>query len=280
VVRLKRLAVGLALVGLVGCGNAGDLVASDAEPNDTSKTQPSEDVASVPDRGDCRRLRKPDIDPPTNDDRTVPCDRRHTAFTYYVGEWPRRLLRSAEGVDDPNLKQYVFNKCDRSWQRTVGGSMEDWVVSIVSWAWYRPSAEQFNAGANWFRCDLVAGENTERLERLPTDVQGMLDGSFEDRYRACWTKVFSDKSGVDEGTLTSCAREHRQRAIGIVRIGTANEDYPGQQAAFDQSNNLCADAVSTWREAKQPGRFGLQWPRRDDWNDGQRYATCWAVTRN
>jgi hypothetical protein len=270
------------LVALVGCGNAGDLVASDpTEPtDDTAQTQPTEAVAPKPEDGACRKLRMDDIQPPTNDDRTVPCGRRHTAVTYYVGEWPADLVESAAGVNDPELKQYVFTKCDRSWRRTVGGSLEDWVVSIVSWAWYRPAAEQFDAGADWFRCDLVVGQNTDRLERLPADVEGMLDGRYDDRYRACWTRVFSDKPGADEGTLISCARDHRQRAIGIVQLGTGNEKYPGQQATFNRSNDLCADAVAKWRKAKQPGQFGLQWPHRDEWNDGERYATCWAVTRN
>lgn len=281
-VRLKGLAAGLALVALVGCGKAGDLVASEpTEPNDeTAQTQPTEDAAApAPDKGDCRKLKMGDIDPPTNDDRPVSCDGRHSAVTYFVGEWPADLVESAAGVNDSDLERYVLSQCDEAWRNTVGGSLEDWVVSIVSWAWYRPTARQFEDGANWFRCDLVAGQNTSRLERLPSNVHGMLDGQYEDRYRACWTDVFSDKPDVAEGTLTSCARDHRQRAIGIVQLDTGSEKYPGQQEAFELSNEMCADAVAKWRDAKQPGQFGLQWPRRDEWKDGERYATCWAVTR-
>ncbi len=281
-VRLRTLAVGLALVALVGCGKAGDLVASDpTEPNDdTAQSQPTEDAAApAPDEGDCRKLQMEDIQAATNDGSPVNCDQRHNAVTYYVGKWPEDLVESATSVKDSDLEQHVLTECDEAWRNTVGGSLEDWVVSIVSWAWYRPSAKQFNDGANWFRCDLVAGQHTDRLERLPSDVNGMLDADFDDRYRACWTKVFSDKPGVAEGTLTSCARDHRQRAIGIVQLDTNSENYPGQQEAFELSNEMCAKAVAKWRDAKQPGQFGLQWPRRQEWKDGERYATCWAVTR-
>jgi Septum formation len=282
-VRVRRLAAGLALVALAGCGKAGDLVTTDpAEgPSESPTTQSSEDSAgaAAPKMGACRQLVLEDIAPPTNDTPTVPCRKRHTAETYYVGAWPKQLVTAASGLDDQALEDYVFEQCDRAWRRTVGGSLEEWVISIVSWAWYRPTEEQFDDGARWFRCDVVAGQNTDRLEKLPPSVDGLLDGGFSDRYHACWTRVFSDKPGVDEGELTSCERAHEQRAVGIVTIGKKNEVYPGQQSAFERSNDGCADAVAAWRGDPRPGEFGLQWPRRDEWVDGQRYATCWAVTR-
>ena len=71
-------------------------------------------------------------------------------------------------------------------------------------------------------------------------------------------------------------------AIGIVQLGNGKDDqtYPGTDATFNQANELCADKVAKWRGEKQPGQFGLQWPRRAEWNGGERYATCWAVTRD
>jgi hypothetical protein len=284
-VRVRRLAAGLALVALAGCGKAGDLVATDdpAEgPSESPTTQSSEDpaAAAAPELDTCRKLTIDDIDPPTNETPTVPCRKRHTAQTYYVGTWPKQLVTAASGLDDKALEDFVFEQCDRAWRRTVGGSLEEWVISIVSWAWYRPTEAQFDDGARWFRCDVVAGQNTNRLEKLPPSVVDLLEGRFSDRYHACWTRVFSDEPGVDEGVLTSCKRAHEQRAIGIVTIGKKNEAYPGQRAAFNRSNDGCADAVAAWRGDPMPGEFGLQWPRREEWVvDGQRYATCWAVTR-
>jgi len=287
VIRVRSLAVGVALVALAGCAKAGDLVANEpTEPSDTlTASQPTTQepaVAPAPQDGACRMLTLKDIPPPSNDTPTVACDQTHTAVTYFVDQWPRRMVQAATGVEDEELESYVTQRCDAAWRNTVGGSLEDWVVSIVSWAWYRPTPEQFAEGARWFRCDVVAGQNTDRLEDLPQSVNGLFDNKYPDTFHACWTKVFSDQDGVDEGTLTSCARKHQQRAIGIVQLGNGKADqaYPGTDATFNQANELCADKVAKWRGEKQPGQFGLQWPRRDEWNNGERYATCWAVTRD
>ncbi|HKE68786.1 MAG TPA: septum formation family protein [Nocardioidaceae bacterium] len=286
-VRVRSLAVGLALVALAGCAKSGDLVADEpAEPSQsptTTQTTGAPILAPEPQVGTCRQLTVADIAPPTNDTSPVPCAKAHTAVTYYVDQWPKRMVQAASSIDDKTLQDYVMAKCDSAWRDTVGGSLEDWVISIVSWAWYRPTPEQFAEGARWFRCDVVAGQNTERLEDLPRSVNGLFDNNdYPDTFHACWTKVFSDQQGVDEGTLTSCARKHQQRAIGIVQLGNGKNDqqYPGADATFNQANELCADAVAKWRKEKEPGQFGLQWPRRNEWNGGERYATCWAVTRD
>lgn len=282
--RVPILAAGLVIVALAGCSNASDLVESSgpttpATERERSTRGPDKDAAPAPEVGACRMLTVEDVPPPTNDDPEVRCSKRHTAVTYHVGEWPAKLIKSARGVKDRKLEGYVFTECDRAWRRTVGGSQEARVTSIVSWAWYKPTRKQFDDGAYWFRCDLVAGQSTKRLEVLPADVDGLLKGSFDDRYHACWTKPFSDKPNADEGVLTSCARRHRQRAVGIVTVGKRKAPYPGQQTTFDRSNNRCGDVVAQWRGDPRPGEYGLQWPRRSDWRDGERYATCWAVTR-
>ena len=276
----------MALVVLAGCASAGDLVESrsgesggsgDSQATRTRSTT-GPDEAAAPETGECRRLTMADIEPPTNDDSPVPCRKRHTAVTYHVGEWPEKLVEKARGVGDRRLRNYVIRRCDRAWRRTVGGTREIWATSIVSWAWYRPTKAQFDDGATWFRCDVVAGSYTSRLEPLPRRVDGLLDGKIPDRYRACWTKVFSDKPNVDEGELTSCARKHKQRAVGIVRIGKPNEPYPGERKTFQRSNRLCGKVVAQWRGNPKPGNYGLQWPRRHHWQEGDRHATCWAVT--
>jgi Septum formation len=281
VARVRISAVGLVLVALAGCANAGDLLEEQPVDRKTDRRSSTSDpdVAAAPELGACRMLTLADIRPPTNDDPVVPCSRRHTAVTYHVDEWPAKLIESARGVEDPRLVDHVTTECDRAWRRTVGGDREAWVTSIVSWAWYKPTPEQFDDGAYWFRCDLVAGQSTQRLEVLPRAVDGMLDRSFDDRYHACWTKKFSDKPNADTGELTSCARRHQQRAIGVVRIGPAKADYPGERVAFDRSNARCGDLVARWRGDPRPGQYGLQWPRRVDWRDGERHATCWAVTQ-
>jgi Septum formation len=282
VARVRISAVVVLLVALTGCANAGDLLDDQPVDRRTASPGPTPEpkvAASAPKLGACRMLTKADIAPPTNDDPEIPCAKRHTAVTYHVDEWPAKLVKSARGLGDPRLASYVTDKCDGAWRRTVGGDLEAWVTSIVSWAWYRPTPRQFDAGAHWFRCDLVAGQTTRRLEPLPRDVDGMLAKAFDDRYHACWTEKFSDKPNADAGELTSCARRHQQRAVGIVRVGRPKADYPGERTAFDKSNRLCGDVVAKWRGDRRPGEYGLQWPRRSDWSDGERHATCWAVTR-
>lgn len=282
-------AIGMLVVILTGCASSADLIDSapterqteglERGPGPGPEPTPGSDEPTAPDVGACRMLALGDIAPAANDDPAIPCSQPHTAVTYYVADWPEKLVSTASDVDDHRLTTYALDACERHWRRAVGGSDEAWTTSIVSWAWYKPTPDQFADGAHWFRCDLVAGQDTAHLEALPASVDGLLDGDFDDRYHACWTKPFSNKPNVDEGQLTACSRPHQQRAVGTVRLGHARADYPGERVAFDRANRLCGDEVAEWRGDPRPGQFGLQWPRRTDWNGGERHATCWAVTR-
>jgi hypothetical protein len=278
-------AIAVLVVVLTGCASSADLIDSGPTQRPTEGPRPSPgpkpdpDEPSAPEVGACRMLTLDDIAPAANDDPAVPCSQRHTAVTFYIGVWPEKLVSSVRDIDDQRFSRYALDACERNWRRTVGGSDEAWTTSIVSWAWYKPTPDQFAAGAHLFRCDLVAGQNTAHLEVLPATVDGLLGGKVDDRYRACWTRPFSNKPNVDEGQLTSCSRHHQQRAVGTVRLGRAKADYPGERAVFDKANRLCGDLVAEWRGDPRPGQFGLQWPRRADWKGGERHATCWAVTR-
>lgn len=291
------LAAGLALGAAFGCSSdAVDLTADvprptagESQPSDTPSSGPSDEPTQTPteqptgepppEDGACRLLTTQDIPPPTNDDPTVSCKRPHTSETIHVGHWPREVIDRARDVDDPALGRIVGTRCSRAFRRTVGGGLEQWSTSILSWAWFKPSQRDFAAGANWFRCDLIAGnQTTKRLEPLPRRVEGVLDGSIPNRLRACWTRQFSDVPGANEGQLVSCSHPHVQRAVGVTRIGSEDEPYPGVAAVKQRSSDRCRDQAGAYLGYPSSWRWGFTWPQRQQWVAGDRHTTCWAVT--
>src|SRR5262245_54085078 len=176
-------ATAMLVVALSGCASSADLVDSGPSqrhtqrlgpgPDHKSEPTPAPDEPTAPDVGACRKLALDDIEPAANDDPAIPCSQAHTAVTYYVADWPERLVSSAASVGDDRLTRYALHACEQHWRRTVGGTEEAWTTSIVSWAWYKPTPDQFADGAHWFRCDLVAGQDTAHLESLPASVDGL-----------------------------------------------------------------------------------------------------------
>jgi hypothetical protein len=103
---LPRLLAVTALLALGACTSGG------AEPDKVSLTPPE--------RGACRQLTPADIQATSNDSPVVDCTEKHTAETFAVGEFPADV--AGEDIDDPALGAYVFDTCEKKFQKFLGGN--------------------------------------------------------------------------------------------------------------------------------------------------------------
>ncbi|WP_232676997.1 septum formation family protein [Nocardioides sp. R-C-SC26] len=259
-----RLAVALGLGLLpVGCG----------DPADDSVDPDQVDAVEAPRLGACRMLTVADLAEQTNATVTVPCSERHTAQTYAVGDLPADL-RDADR-DSAEVGAFAYDTCSTKLQKFLGADESLAMRTIVSWAWFRPSARAWDKGARWYRCDAVGGgDHSLSLAALPSpSAEGMLQGRPDDRWMVC-----AQGASVSESPKIACSQPHDWRAVTTIKVGEPNEAYPGDQEVEITTRDFCSDSVGAWLNYPVDFEYGYTWFHQDEWDAGNRRSVCWAKT--
>jgi hypothetical protein len=278
---LIAVAVLLVLVGLSGCGGGSTLddMGGDGGPPDSSDTSGSSDSSDTsrsegsratgePEVGACRVLTAEDVAQPSNDTEPVRCREDHTAETFFVGE-----LAADASYDDPALAAEVYDACQKRWMKFTGANESLALRTVLSWAWFRPTEEQWDEGARWFRCDVVAGlDRPDGLIPLPTSSEGVLLGIPPDRWMAC---VNADT--VQEAPFLPCTEEHTWRAVSTIVV-SEKKAYPGDRLVEVLSRDYCSDSVLAWLDYPPQYDYGYTYFGKPEWEAGNNRAICWART--
>ncbi len=153
----------------------------------------------------------------------------------------------------------------------MGGSLDDRRLSMLRPVWFTPTVEQSDAGASWFRCDVVALAADGELASLAGKVAGVLDtAEGRDRYGMCAT----DQPGAKDFKRVICSRDHSWRAIAVVPLRAG--PYPGSGTVRAAGQAPCRDAGASVAADSLNYQWGYEWPTAQQWKDGQRYGRCWA----
>ena len=262
----------VATVLLTGCtgstpGTPGAPAGADDTPDAASS--PAAAVAD-PQAGTCRALPPAAVEEPDDDSPTVPCRGPHTAETFAVGQFEGGLAAAA--VDDPALSEEVLRVCDSGFRRYVGADESLALRTVLTWAWFRPEPEAWEAGARWYRCDLLA-QDADGLRELRGSARGVLLGRPEDRWLLC-----AAGEEVADAERVSCDRPHDWRAVTTVVLGDLRDAYPGDRRAEVRTRDFCSDSVRAWLGYPLAFDYGYTWLGRAEWQAGNRRSTCWART--
>ncbi|WP_395657803.1 septum formation family protein [Nocardioides sp.] len=258
--RLAVLALAAVLLGgtLGGCGD-------DPAPADTS----------APDLGACRVLAPADVEKPSNDSAAVDCSDDHTAETYAVGQLPGSF--DDVDYDDEELGAWAYETCSKAFQDFLGADESLVMRTVVSWAWFRPSKEAWDAGARWYRCDVVGGgEQSKEYVDLPTSAKGLLLGRPTDDWMVC-----ADGPTVSGSVKVPCSEPHQWRAvttISLVSLGDKDADYPGDRLVEVTTRDFCSKSVGAWLNYPVDYDYGYTWFHQAEWEAGNRRSVCWART--
>jgi hypothetical protein len=255
---LPRLLMLFVLLAASACTAGG------GEPEDVSVQPPAV--------GACRLLTTADIRATSNDSPVVDCSDKHTAETFAVGEFPDEV--AGKTLDDPALGAHVFDTCEQKFRRFLGGDESLVMRTTVTWAWFRPDDEAWDAGARWWRCDVVGGggESTA-LVRLPRTAKRMLLGMPEDRWLVC-----VDGPTVAESEKIPCSRKHTWRAVTTIKLGDPGDPYPGDRVVEVRTRDFCSDSVGAWLNYPVEYDYGYTWFHEAEWKAGNRRSICWART--
>jgi hypothetical protein len=223
-----------------------------------------------PEVGSCRTIPADRVEEPHDDSPTVPCAGPHTAETFEVGEFSGRLAQAS--VDDARLSREVLSTCGRRFRRYVGADASLALRTVLDWAWFRPSPDAWEAGARWYRCDLLASD-AEGLLDLRGRADGVLLGRPADRWLLCATGA-----RVSTADRVPCDQPHSWRAVTTVVLGDAHAAWPGTGPVVARTRDFCSDSVGAWLGYPVDYAYGYTWLGRAEWQSGNRRSVCWART--
>jgi hypothetical protein len=267
---VSRAAATFAAAVLLGaCTDDGD---PPADPDETTPSpQPSASAAPRPKEGVCYRLSFEEALAYTTGVKPVNCRREHTAVTYAVGDLDTIVDGHRVAVDSRRVKAQVAETCPRLLGEYVGGSLEQQRLSMLRAVWFTPTVEESDAGAAWYRCDVIAVAGDERLADLEGDARGAL---ATPEGRAQWGMCGTAEPGSRDFERVLCSDWHSWRAVDVVTFPDA--EYPGEEAAEARGQEPCESAGNAAAEDPLDFQWGYEWPTEEQWNAGTTYGLCWV----
>ncbi len=255
-------------------GSPSDSASPSASPSARTAT-PSPPVVPAPPRAAaCYRLVVDQLTEPTNDSDPVPCRTRHTARTIFVGRLDTVVDGHAVAVDSDTVQRQLSTTCTRRLAAYVGGSRATRDLARFHVIWYSPSLTQSDAGADWFRCDLIAFSGQSSLYPQPRKgrLKGVLDrpGAL-DTFGLCGTAA----PGTSGFRRVICARPHSWRALTTIAL-TGGKAYPGQAKVRKAGDGACKARARSRSSGALKFTYGWEWPTRDQWTGGQHFGYCWV----
>jgi Septum formation len=276
----RLLATCFVVLALTGCTDEEPKAASEASESPSASASAAEasvqpaEVPEAPTEGSCYKLSLEEAARPTNEDEPIPCTSEHTARTVHVGEIDSVVEGHALGVDSDHVQDQLSGTCPKELATFLGGTEETRALSRFQAIWFSPTLEEYDAGADWFRCDVGAVGSPEKLLTLPSDqkLEGILDrpGAL-DTYGLCGTA----QPGAEGFERVACALNHSWVAISTIPIA-GGEKYPGVDAVREAGDEACSEEVRSRNDFVLEYTYGWEWPTLEQWAAGQRYGFCWA----
>ena len=272
------LVTALLLGGCSGGSDEPDEPAPSSPPASTSVPEsatPSPAVVPQPpqDRA-CYRLDYTEAVAPTVDVRSTPCARPHTSMTFAVGPLDAVVDGHLLAVDSARVRDQVAQTCPERFAAFVGGTPEDQRLSMLRPVWFTPTVEESDAGADWFRCDVVALAGPDRLAWLDGTLRGALSRPAGESYAMCGTA----EPGRPDFERVPCGARHSWRAVRTVSLAAEAGPkgvYPGAAAARAAGQQICKDVGQRASSDKLNFSWGYEWPSATQWSGGQTYGLCW-----
>ena len=225
--------------------------------------------------GACYRLSYAEAVAPTNDDGPVPCTKPHTTQTFAVGTLQLVTNGHLLAVDSDAVREQVAQACPAKLASYVGATETQLRLSLLRPVWFTPTIEQSDAGAAWFRCDVVAVTGDKQVAKIDHDLAGAFKKPADRGELAlCGTA----QPGTAAFSRVLCGAEHSWKAISVIDLSHKSSDggYPGVAKVKDAGHDVCAEAARAIASDALDYEWGYEWPTKDQWQAGQTYGRCWS----
>lgn len=276
--RLAMVVVSLALVA--SCSSTAKPTApvgdgSSPPPDPSSRPARSTPPSPPPDTETCRALTFGDIGRYSNATAATPCDERHTAFTFALETLPSDVAFDGVEIRNNALQQAAADACTSRFGSYVGGDAKTRALARLTVTYFLPSQSDFDRGARWIRCDVIALQAERILAELPRKLRGVLDDeAVLTDYGLCSVA----EPGAPDSVMVTCGQLHAYRAIAALRLGATTDAYPGDQVTMVDGQRRCEELISERLGTKGGYTFSWTYPTATDWRAGQRFGYCWNKT--
>ena len=254
---------------LTAC-SSGDADTAD-KPTAGASASSAPPAPAPPTVGSCHELSLDEATDPVDSGKSVACTQPHTAVTFKVDELDALADGHLLAVDSPTVQARLAKACPPALPGFVGGDQTTQRLSRLEAVWFGPSLEEADAGANWFRCDVVGLRKEGALIILPRKLKGVLAAPDAlDRFGTCGTAAPSAKNFQ----RVVCSEKHTWRAVDDVDL-PADARYLAKDVATT-GDAACKDVASERADGALKYTWSFEWPTRAQWQSGQRYGYCWV----
>jgi hypothetical protein len=268
----------VAMLALTACTS--DDEEPSARPSSTPTPSPTVAVTPAPPPpapalGACYRLSYDEAVAPTNEDTPIACTKGHTTQTFAVGRLDLVTNGHLLAVDSEEVRAQVAQRCPRQLAAYVGATEEQLRLSLLRPVWFTPTIEQSDAGAAWYRCDVIAVSGDDKVAKFDYDIFEALEKPAR---RAEFALCGTAQPGTAAFTRVLCREDHSWRAISVIDLSARSQNggYPGTAAVKDAGQDPCADAARAIASDALDYEWGYEWPTKDQWQAGQTYGRCWS----
>lgn len=243
-------------------------------PPPAAKPSSAPPAPEAPAVGSCHALSFEQATALTDTRRSVSCGHRHTSITYRTGHLDLVEDGHLLAVDSQAARDRLAQACAPRLGHYLGGSATALRLSRFEAVWFAPTVEQADAGATWYRCDVVLVRAQGKLLRLPRSLKGVLrKPSALNRYGTCGTAA----PGSKKFRRVACGDRHSWRAIDDIHIDR-NARYLGKGASA-AGDSACRRRARARARGALRFTWSFEWPTRQQWDDGVRYGLCWVPDR-
>ncbi|MCW2737319.1 septum formation family protein [Nocardioides sp.] len=226
------------------------------------------DPGPTPKVGQCHALSFPQALAVVGRTEPVACRRAHTAQTYFVG---RLRLETPAGrsrrVGSEAAQRQARTTCTARLPRHLGVTPRELRLTMAQAVWFTPSPRRAEAGADWFRCDVVAVASPRQLLRLPRQTKGWGDAPV---VAMCATAA----PGTRAFRRVGCGARHTWQAVSTVDI--PGRRLPAPAAVADRMEAPCGDVARARADDPLDFTWAQESPTKEQWDAGRRYGICWV----
>jgi hypothetical protein len=275
---MKRLAVLLVAVLALAACESGEK--KEPAADETTSAPPTPVVAAPPPppplKDACYRLSYDEAVAPTSDDSPVSCSKVHTSQTFAVGQLDLVSNGHLMRVDADAVQKQVARRCPDQLPAYVGATEEQLRLSMLRPVWFTPTVEQSDAGAEWYRCDVIAVTGDKQVAKIDQNLSGALK---KPAGRAEFAMCGTAQPGTAAFSRVLCREDHTWRAISVIDLADKagkHGKWPGVKVAQTAGQDACQAAARAIASDALDYEWGYEWPTKDQWLAGQDYGRCWS----
>ena len=212
--------------------------------------------------------------------KPLDCTTWHTYETVYVGQFTGD---AATRSMPPNASESAFavawKECDAKTTEYLGGPWQDGRL------WFgvsMPSPGNWDGGARWFRCELMASSDNygETPKRLDVSLKGAF-GKASDLRFGCFIR--SEGAGAGGWQAVDCGAGHNIEYVGSFPATNEYDKLKTHQSSIVKCRSLIAAYAGLPDDGNMKYRVGttVTWRNESYWKAGDNWLRCfiWTPTR-